>query len=137
MQPLTYWKEFYLEGAYKEGHVNDFVFTVESVDAASDVYFFANAPYGYRNNFIILSGFAQADPEEVPVIWNSGWLKSYAIALLKRQWAQNLKKYDGVQMAGGVTLNAQTMYDEAQTEIESLNEELETKWSLPPAIFIG
>lgn len=137
VQPKAYWSSFEVEAYYKEGHINDFVFELESVDAASDQYFCADAPSGFRNNFIILVGYQTSSPDDIDIIWNSGWLKSYAIALLKKQWAQNLKKYDGVQMAGGVTLNAQAMFDEAVADIQALDEELETKWNLPPAMFIG
>ena len=94
-------------------------------------------PGAHRNNFIILTGYETASPDDVDSIWDSGWLKSYAIALLKWQWGNNLKKFEGVQMAGGVTLNGQAIYDEAITEMEQLSEELETKWTAPPALMIG
>lgn len=137
VQPQSYWDSFEIEAHYKKGHINDYVFEIESAEAASDVYFCVAKPNGYRNNFIILSGYQTADPDDVDVIWDSGWLKEYAIALIKKQWASNLKKFDGVQMAGGVTLNAQIMYDEAVTDIERLNEDLDLKWSMPPALMIG
>lgn len=137
VQPKAYWDTFELEAHYKEGHINDYIFTVESVDSAADQYFSANNPTGFRNNFIVLVGYQTSSPDDVDVVWDSGWLKSYAIALIKKQWAQNLKKYDNIQMAGGVTLNAQTMYDEAVQELEKLDEELELKWSMPPALMIG
>jgi len=135
--PKNYWQTFEVEAYYKDGHINDYKFELESVDAVNDEYFEADSPVGYRNNFVLLIGYQKTDPTDVAIIWDSGWLKEYAIALIKRQWAQNLKKYDGIQMAGGVTLNAQVMYDEATADIERLNEDLETKWSLPPAIMIG
>ena len=135
--PKSYWKKFRVAAYYKEGHINDFVFEISSTEAASNTHFFANNPQGYRNNFIILSGYATASPDDVDSIWESGWLKSYAIALLKWQWSNNIKKFDGVQMAGGVTLNGQVMYDEAIAEMEQLSEELETKWTAPPALMIG
>ena len=135
--PKEYWKRFEVSAHYKEPHINDFIFEIESTEPAVNTHFFANNPTGFRNNFIILVGYATASPEDIDTIWDSGWLKSYAIALLKWQWANNLKKFEGVQMAGGVTLNGQQMYDEAVEEMARLSEDLETKWTMPPALMIG
>ncbi len=135
--PTTYWKKFEIEATYKEGHINDYVFEIQSTEAQSNDHFFAYIPFGYRNNWLIFIGYATASPDDIDLIWNSGWLKEYAIALIKRQWATNIKKFDGVQMAGGVVLNGQLMYDEANVEITQLNEDLELKWTLPPALMIG
>jgi hypothetical protein len=137
VSPATYWKNFEIEVMYKEGHINDYVFEIESTDAQSNDYFFANNPHGHRNNWLIFVGYATSSPDDIDLIWNSGWLKEYAIALIKRQWASNIKKFDGVQMAGGVVLNGQLMYDEAKEELTQLDEDLESKWTLPPALMIG
>lgn len=135
--PTTYWKEFEIEAQYKEPHINDYVFTIETIDPNGNQNFYAYNPYGFRNNFMILVGYQNTSPEDIDTIWNSSWLKRYAIALIKRQWAQNIKKFDGVQMAGGVTLNGQVMYDEASAELLALEEELELKWTMPLGIYIG
>lgn len=135
--PLAYWKTFEVGALYKEGHINDFVFEIESVDTQSNQHFFAYSPTGYRNNFLVLLGYETLGPDEVDVIWNSAWLKEYAIARIKWQWANNLKKFEGVQMAGGVTLNGQAMYEESMAEMEKLVTDLEERWSLPPAMMIG
>jgi hypothetical protein len=46
-------------------------------------------------------------------MWNERMFKSYCVALMKKQWAQNLSKYQGVQLPGGVTIDSQTMYNAA------------------------
>ena len=65
------------------------------------------------------------------------FLKQYATALIKRQWGENLKKFEGVQLPGGVTLNGKAIYDEAVEEILRIEEQMSLKWELPPDGFIG
>jgi hypothetical protein len=55
--------------------------------------------------------------------------KKYAAALVKSQWAQNLSKYQGVQLPGGVTIDGQTMYANAQDDIKDIEEEIMTNLS--------
>jgi len=81
--------------------------------------------------------FQLIDPEEVADVYNDKWLKQYLVALIKRQWGENLKKFDNVQMLGSVELNGQQIFDEALAEIERLEEELEQVYSDPTDFFIG
>jgi hypothetical protein len=64
-------------------------------------------------------------------------LKKYATALIKRQWGENLKKFGGIQMPGGVTLNGKEIWDEAQAEIDKIEEDMHNFNSLPSEIFTG
>ena len=75
--------------------------------------------------------------EGVTDVWNDRFLKKYACALIKRQWGSNLKKFAGIQMPGGVTLNGQVIYDEAIQEIEKMEEEIYMMGSLPSEILTG
>jgi hypothetical protein len=70
-------------------------------------------------------------------VWNDRTLKKYATALIKRQWGENLKKFGGIQMPGGVTLNGKEIWDEAQAEIDKIEEEMHNFNSLPSEIFTG
>lgn len=70
---------------------------------------------------IVAECLSEIDPETYTSIYNDYWLKTYCIQLIKRQWGANLKKYSGVQLVGGVTLNGQQIYDEAIEEIEKLD----------------
>jgi hypothetical protein len=56
--------------------------------------------------------------------------------LFKKQWATNLKKFSGLQLPGGVTLDGDKLYDEATTEVKELEDELSNK-SAPLDFFIG
>ena len=137
VQPLAYFKRFEVEAHYKDGHINDYVFELESTEPANNTYFIAAEPTGYMNNFIFVVGYQVGNPDEDINSWNSGWLKDRCVSLLKKQWAQNLKKFEGVIMAGGVTLNAQKMYDEAVEEIKDQSDQLESKWAYPPMMMVG
>ena len=70
-------------------------------------------------------------------LWDEQWLKEYATALIKKQWAQNLLKYNGVALVGGVTLNGEALNAEAQAEIEKLEQELMSEWEYPADFFLG
>jgi len=70
-------------------------------------------------------------------VWDDRFLKRYATALIKRQWGENMKKFGGIQMPGGVTLNGKEIYDEAVEEISKVEEEIFNLNSLPSEIFTG
>jgi hypothetical protein len=80
---------------------------------------------------------ATATLEGVTDVWNDRFLKKYTTALIKRQWGANLKKFAGIQMPGGVTLNGQVIYDEAIAEIDKMEEEIYMMGSLPSEILTG
>lgn len=70
-------------------------------------------------------------------IFNNRWLKQYATALAKKQWATNLKKYTGVPLPGGGDINYDGIMNDANEEIQRLEEELSDEWTLPPTFLIG
>lgn len=136
--PKSWWNIEVLEAIFEPGNINDLVITIETTDipGAGETLGVWD-PVLWKNNYIILQGYSTADPDEFDSIWDVEWIKNYATALMKRQWGANLKKYDGVQMPGGVTLNGQIIFDEAMTAIERLDEELELRYTLPIDFFIG
>ncbi len=64
--------------------------------------------------YIIIECYRKLDPTDMTDIYNDMWLKKYATALVKYQWAENLSKFSGVALPGGVTLDAERMKTEAQ-----------------------
>lgn len=70
-------------------------------------------------------------------VWDDRFLKQYATALIKKQWGSNLKKFGGIQMPGGVTLNGQQIFDEAIMEIKELEESMHQLNVLPGEMFLG
>jgi hypothetical protein len=87
-------------------------------------------------DYIIIQGYRALDPVEWTRVWNETWLKQYTTALFKKQWAVNIKKFQGLQLPGGVTLDGDKLYDEAIGEIKELEDDLKNK-SAPLDFFIG
>lgn len=77
------------------------------------------------------------DPEDYPKIYNDWLLKRHAIQLIKRQWGANLKKYDGIELIGGKTLNGREMYEEADREIKEIEEKYVDLVGAPAGFFKG
>ena len=61
----------------------------------------------------------------------------YITALIKRQWGQNLFKYEGIQLPGGLTYSGSAIYDQATTELETLEAEMSSKYEEMPHFLIG
>ena len=70
-------------------------------------------------------------------VWNDKFLKKYATALIKLQWGNNLSKFSGIQMPGGVTLDGVRIMTEAQAEIDKMEEEMFNMNVLPSEIMMG
>jgi hypothetical protein len=101
---------------------------------------YLNADWQYRiriGQTLVFEVYQWLDEETYPRIWHDKWLKKYATALMRRQWGSNIKKYNGIQTLGNVTLNGQQIYDEASAEIEELEDKLHSDYQIPPRIFIG
>ena len=70
-------------------------------------------------------------------MYNDIFLKKYTTSLFKKQWGQNMLKYDGVQLPGGITLNGRQIYDDATAELDKHEEELSLKYELPLNFYLG
>jgi hypothetical protein len=77
------------------------------------------------------------DPATWSDVWNDMWLKRYATAIIKKQWATNIKKFSGITLPGGVTLDGDKLYDEAITEINELEQRAQDTFSLPSDFMLG
>ena len=87
-------------------------------------------------DYIMIQGYRALDPASFTKVWGEPWLKHYVAALFKRQWAVNIKKFSGIQLPGGVTLDGDKLYQEAIKEIDDLENDLRTK-SAPLDFFMG
>lgn len=87
--------------------------------------------------YMIIDCYRTVDPEVYTDVWNDPWLKQYATALVKRQWGENLKKFEGMNLPGGLTFNGQKIWDEAEQEVEKLDQEVINNYSLPVTDMIG
>ena len=89
------------------------------------------------DTFIILDCYRLVDPGTATDVYNDFWLKRYLTALIKKQWGQNLIKFQGVMLPGGIQLNGRQIYDDAIKEIEEIEYSLKTEYELPPLDLIG
>ena len=87
-------------------------------------------------NYILVECYRAMDPETAVRMYNETWLKHYTTALIKKQWAINLKKFSGMQLPGGVSIDGPALYAEAMTEIKELEDEMLNK-SAPLEFFLG
>jgi len=87
--------------------------------------------------YILVDCTMGLDPEIYTSAYNNEWLKGYVEALFQQQWGQNLSKYDGIQMLGGVTLNGRQILEDARNKKDALIQELHTRYELPPMDLIG
>jgi len=80
---------------------------------------------------MVIECYANIDASVYNRVWNDRWVKEYATALIKRSWGNNLKKFSGLQLPGGVTLNGDKIYEEAVEEIRNLESQMETQYGAP------
>jgi hypothetical protein len=88
-------------------------------------------------DYIIVEAYEVVDPNTYTDAWSDRWLLRYATCLIKEQWGNNLKKFDGMKMPGGLTFNGQKIYEEAVQEKEKLEQEMIVSYSLPVTDLIG
>ena len=87
--------------------------------------------------YIIVECWRILDPDVFTNVYNDMFLKRYATAQIKKQWGNNLKKFAGVQLPGGVTLNGEIIYQEAIEEIRQIETEIQSRFELPVDMFVG
>ncbi len=89
------------------------------------------------DDYLIIDCYRLIDPNDFTRVYNDSFLKKYATALMKRQWGQNLIKFQGVKLPGGIELNGRQIYDDAQKDLEMIKEQMSNTYELPPLDFIG
>lgn len=89
------------------------------------------------DEYLIIECYRKLDPTDFTDIYNDMWLKRYATALVKYQWGENLSKFQGIPLPGGVTLDGSQMKQEAQEEIQRLEEESRLNYEMPVMDMIG
>ena len=68
-------------------------------------------------DYFVIDCFRALNPADYARVYNDSFLKRYTVALMKRQWGQNLLKFQGVKLPGGVELNGRQIYDDAQKDL--------------------
>ena len=90
-----------------------------------------------EDEYLIIECYRKLDPSSHSNIFDDLYLKRYTTALIKRQWGQNLSKFSGTAMLGGVTLNGPELFSTAIAEQQQLENEIRTNYEEPPHIMQG
>ncbi len=88
-------------------------------------------------NYLVIECYRALDPENYSKIFNDSFVKRYLTAAIKRQWGQNLIKFQGVKLPGGVELNGRQIYDDGQRELDEIRQRMSSDYELPPMDLIG
>ena len=90
-----------------------------------------------KDTYLIIDCYRILDPNTFTNVYNDSFLKKYVTALIKRQWGQNLLKFRGTKLPGGVELNGRELYEDAQRDLDDIKQRMIQEYELPPYDFIG
>ena len=88
-------------------------------------------------DFFVIECFRILDPNDFTRVYNDPFLKRYFTALCKKQWGQNLIKFQGVQLPGGIQLNGRQIYDDGVAELAEIRAKMASDYEMPPLDMIG
>jgi hypothetical protein len=88
-------------------------------------------------NFMVIDCYRALNPDSFTQVYNDSFLKRYLTALIKRQWGQNLSKFRGVKLPGGIELNGGEILQQAEQELSDIKSRMSMEYELPPYDFIG
>jgi hypothetical protein len=90
-----------------------------------------------KDTFLVLECYRALDPESFSQIYNDSFVKKYLTALIKKQWGQNLIKFQGVKLPGGIELNGRAIFEDGQRDLEDIKQRMSSEYELPPLDCIG
>tara|TARA_B100001173_G_scaffold31220_1_gene24299 strand:- start:419 stop:1099 length:681 start_codon:yes stop_codon:yes gene_type:complete len=88
-------------------------------------------------DYFVIDCFRILDPDDFTRVYNDPFLKRYFTALCKKQWGQNLIKFQGVQLPGGIQLNGRQIYDDGVKELDEIRAKMSSDYEMPPLDMIG
>jgi hypothetical protein len=88
-------------------------------------------------NFLVIDCYRALDPSSFTKVYNDSFMKKYLTALMKKQWGQNLIKFRGVKLPGGIELNGRELYEDGERELADIKQRMTMEYELPPYDFIG
>jgi hypothetical protein len=90
-----------------------------------------------EGEYFVVEAYEVIDPDTFTDVWGDRWLALYATALIKYQWGSNLTKFTGMVLPGGVQFNGEKIQDDAKAEVEALEQEMQTSYTLPAYHMVG
>ena len=119
-------------------HILTGEYPIDFKEHQNRLYIHADMEKDFNNgDFLLIECYRKLDPSVYTDVFDDMYLKRYATALIKKQWGANLSKFNGVQMLGGVTMNGETIYQQALDEITKLEEEMKLGFELPVNYMVG
>src|SRR6056300_745391 len=108
----------------------------------SRVYFYHAKEDFTVGNYVVFEVYGDRDPDtgtlsDLNSLWNHKFLKEYTTALIKRQWGQNMSKFEGMQLPGGVTISGRQILEDASTDIEQIMTKFREEEDIGPMFFVG
>jgi len=88
-------------------------------------------------DYLVLECYRALDPDSFTQVYNDSFAKQYLTALIKRQWGQNLIKFQGVKLPGGTELNGRQLYEDGVRDLEEIKQRMSSEYELPPMDLIG
>jgi hypothetical protein len=88
-------------------------------------------------DWLVMEGYIIVNPDTYTKVYNDRMLKKLATALIKRQWGNNMKKFGGMQLPGGIIMNGQQVFDEAILEITQIEQQIRAEYEEPPMFLVG
>ena len=89
------------------------------------------------DDYLVIECYRALDPTDYSKVFNDSFVKRYLTALIKRQWGQNLIKFNGVKLPGGIELNGRAIYEDGQRELDEIRQRMSSDYELPPMDLIG
>jgi hypothetical protein len=90
-----------------------------------------------EGDWIVIEAYQIVDPTTHTSIYNDMFVKNYTTSLIKQRWGQNMSKFEGMQLPGGVTISGREMLLEANQELKDLEEKMRLEYEPMPDFFIG
>lgn len=110
---------------------------IEFIQNANKITILSDISQLQIGDYLLFEVYKLCDPDVYQKVWNSPWIKDYASALIKKQWGQNMSKYAGFTLPGGITINGLEIYQSALEELAELENRLKNEESEPIDFFIG
>lgn len=89
------------------------------------------------DEWIVIEGFIILDPATYTKVYGDRMLLKLATAYIKRQWGNNMSKFDKMPLPGGIVMRGTEIAQEATNEIEKLEEEIRLTFEEPPMFIVG
>tara|TARA_B100001029_G_scaffold158065_1_gene144497 strand:- start:5490 stop:6323 length:834 start_codon:yes stop_codon:yes gene_type:complete len=90
-----------------------------------------------KDQYLVLDCYRALDPATFGGVYNDSFLKRYCTALIKKQWGQNLIKFKGVKLPGGIEFNGREIYQDGVEEVNAIRDQMSSTYELPPLDMIG